>query len=345
MGELVHIDFAQQTVKEPWRTFGSFGLVGESQPMRRLFELVQKVAPTDAAVLLTGETGVGKEGLARAVHRLSQRRAGPFVALNCSALSESLIESQLFGHVRGAFTGAVQASAGLFQEADGGTIFLDEVGEMPRHLQPKLLRVLEEKELLPLGSTTTRRVDVRVIAATNQDLEGHSGHFRQDLYYRLAAMHLRVPPLRERLGDIPALAIFLIRRRNAAKGYAYRGIARQALTSLMQHSWPGNVRELDNVLERAMILGNGVSVEPEDLEAGLFGGAAVRGAESTANLKLALGSFERQHIEKVLARASGDKALCARLLGISRSSLFEKLTKWGIAETRHTGRPRQSGLS
>jgi len=325
MGELFHIEAPRHSAGEPSRTFEALGLVGESPVMKRLFELVHKVATTDTNVLITGETGVGKEGLARAVHLLSLRGTRPFVALNCSTLSESLIESQLFGHVRGAFTGATRASPGLFQQAEGGTIFLDEVGELPLPLQPKLLRVLQERELLPVGSTTARRVNVRVVAATNRKLvaESRAGQFREDLYYRLGTLHLAVPPLRERVDDIPRLTDVLIRRHNGAKGYSYERIANPAMGALMRYAWPGNVRELDNVLERAMIVGNGTAVELADLD-----GAFELSPPENENLRAARQVFERQHIEKILARAGGDKEMCARRLGISRSSLFEKLTRF-----------------
>lgn len=340
MAEIHKLKDPKQLPAEPARTFGLLGLVGKSPQMKEVFELVQKVAPTDANVLISGETGVGKECLARALHMLSRRRDKPHIALNCSAVPESLLESQLFGYVKGAFTGASTAHAGLFREADGGTLLLDEIGELPWSLQAKLLRAIQEKEILPLGASRPQKIDVRIVAATNRDLLARVAirRFREDLYYRLCTVHMTVPPLRERREDVPDLARFLIRRHSGTANTSYREISVDALRELSSRSWPGNVRELDNVLERAMITGDGHRIGLKDI--GTV--AATKEIVSNGNLRVALRSFEKAHIERMLAQADGDKERCAELLGISRSSLFQKLFTFRIGSRSHAGRPRKS---
>ena len=245
--------------------------IGRSLSMQEIAKLISKVAPTPTTVLISGESGVGKEVVARTIHAHSLFKDSVFLPVNCSAIPETLLESQLFGHIKGSFTGAVNSQEGLFQRARGGTIFLDEIGEMPLSLQPKLLRVLEEKTVLPVGSTTPIKVNVRIITATNRDLktEVEVGRFRDDLYYRLNVFEINIPPLRKRVDDLPALVGHLIHRHNAEMKASYKGVDSATMRILMSFPWKGNIRELDNVLERAMILGNGEWVTAADLPRGI----------------------------------------------------------------------------
>lgn len=307
------------------------GLVGRSPAMQELCTLIKKVAPTNATVLITGESGVGKEVVARLIHSLSAQKDRVFLPVNCSAIPETLLESQLFGYVKGAFTGAVSNQEGLFQRARGGTIFLDEIGELPLTLQPKLLRAIEEKEVLPVGATTPVKTDVRLLAATNRILkqEVEAGRFREDLYYRLNVIELRIPPLRERREDIPLLVDYLIRRHNQELKRAYKGVDNAAMKILMSQPWKGNVRELDNVLERAMILGNGEWITAADLPPAEAHEQALPKSPSD-NLKEALQAYEKSHIEHVLKRLDGDKKKAAEVLGVSLSSLYRKIEELQI---------------
>jgi DNA-binding NtrC family response regulator len=302
------------------------GLVGRSAALRELGEVMEKVAPTTATVLITGESGVGKEVVARRLHALSAQREHVFLPVNCSAIPEPLLESQLFGYSKGAFTGAVSSQEGLFQRARGGTLFLDEIGELPLALQPKLLRAIEAKEVLPVGAPAPVKTALRLVAATNRDLkqEVAAGRFREDLYYRLNVIELHIPPLRERREDIPALVEYLLGRHNRELKRAYRGVENAAMKRLVALPWPGNVRELDNVLERAMILGGGEWVRARDLPRGDLPESGQGGAGSD-NLKEAVQAYERSHIEQVLARCGGDKRAAAEALGLSLSSLYRKL--------------------
>ena len=305
-------------------------MVGRSKVMQDIFAVLEKVAPTPATVLITGESGVGKEVITRALHHNSPRRNKVFLPVNCSAIPETLLESQLFGHVRGAFTGATSAQEGLFQRASGGTIFLDEIGEMPSTLQPKLLRVLEERKVLPVGSTHPVKVDVRIIASTNRDLEGEvaAGRFREDLFYRLNVIGIHVPPLRERREDIPLLVDHLIRRHNEEINMNYKGADNATMKIVTSLPWKGNIRELDNVIERAMILGDGEWIRAEDLPGR---SATVDDALlEEDNLSTALDAYERRHIIKILDKTSGDKRHAAELLGISLSSIYRKIEELGI---------------
>lgn len=301
-------------------------LVGRSPAMKELFELIKKVAPTNATVLITGESGVGKEVVARLVHSLSLQKNHVFLPINSSAIPESLLESQLFGYVKGAFTGAVGNQEGLFQRARGGTIFLDEMGELPLTLQPKLLRAIEAKEILPVGATTPIKTDIRLLAATNRDLvkEVEAGRFREDLYYRLNVIELHIPPLRERRDDIPLLVEYLIGRHNHDLKKSYKGVDNMTMKLLMAMPWKGNVRELDNVLERAMILGNGEWITPAELPRGIEPDK-VMVASLSDNLKEAVQAYEKNHIEHILKRLVGDKKAAADALGLSLSSLYRKL--------------------
>jgi len=303
--------------------------LGRSQAMQELSAMIKKVAPTPTTVLITGESGVGKEVAARTIHANSPARDNVFLPVNCSAIPENLLESQLFGHVKGSFTGAISSQEGLFQRARGGTIFLDEIGEMPLSLQPKLLRVLEEKTVLAVGSTTPVKVNVRIIAASNRDLkaEVEAGRFRDDLYYRLNVFGIVIPPLRKRLDDLPGLVEHLIRRHNVEMKTNYKGVDSATMRILMSLPWKGNIRELDNLLERAMILGSGEWIRPADLP-----GQRSEGGDFSAeeNLAKAVELYEKSHIERTLSKATGDKARAAELLGLSLSTLYRKIEKLGV---------------
>jgi DNA-binding NtrC family response regulator len=299
-------------------------LVGASDALRIVREQIARCAATPSNVLITGESGTGKELVARAVHAMSPRAHRPLVPVNCGAIPDSLLESQLFGHVRGAFTSAVHANPGLFVAAHRGTLFLDEIAELPVPLQAKLLRVLEEKQVWAVGTTHPQPVDVRIVASTNRDLVGEidAGRFRADLFYRLKVVHVTLPPLRERREDIPLLVDHCIRRLNLKLHRAFRGIEPEALEALMRHCWKGNVRELEHVLEQAMILGDGDLIAFRHLAADLTAGSQPPGP---ADLRAAVRLFARNHVLDVLARVRFNKRDAARMLGISLASLYRKL--------------------
>jgi transcriptional regulator with PAS, ATPase and Fis domain len=306
-------------------------IIGDSKAIRDVLELVKKVANTRATVLITGASGTGKELIALALHALSDRKDKLFLPVNCGALPETLLESLLFGHLKGSFTGAFANQEGLFEKAKAGTIFLDEIGEVPQHLQVKLLRALETKEILPIGSTTPRRIDVRVLAATNRNLkdEVDAGRFREDLYYRLNVMEIHIPSLCERPDDIPALIDYFIKRHNPELKRNFQGIEEDALRILTSLQWKGNVRELDNVIEHTMILAEGEHIKLKDLPAAIVASAQTSPAFKF-NLKDAVRSFEKQHILRVLEQAGQDRKEAAKLLDISLSSLYRKLEELDI---------------
>jgi DNA-binding NtrC family response regulator len=310
------------------------GLLGESQPMRRMLALIEAVAPTDSTVLIQGESGSGKELVARAVHSRSARADKVFIAINCGALAESVLESELFGHARGAFTGAVNARKGLFEEASGGTLFLDEVGEMPLSLQVRLLRVLEQREVRPVGSNETRKVDVRVIAATNRNLVAatQAGTFREDLFYRLNVVSIDVPSLRERASDIPLLVHHFIALHAKQLKKTVDHIDPEALQILCAHTWPGNIRELQNAIERSVVLARPEGITIDVLPPALTNSPAsdrTMRRPYTLNLADALAAFERTYIEHTLREAKGNIAEAARAANVDRSN-FRRLLK------RHT---------
>jgi DNA-binding NtrC family response regulator len=312
------------------------GLIGRSPAMERIFRLIENLEHAEATVLLTGESGTGKEVVARAIHARSPRRGGPFVAVNCGALPGELLESELFGHVRGAFTGAVRERAGRFEVAAGGTLFLDEVGDLPLHLQVKLLRVLQERTFERVGESTPRRTDARIIAATNMDLKRavHEGRFREDLYYRLRVVPIEIPPLRDRREDIEPLATSLLARVGARQGRALR-FSPDALRALLDYLWPGNVRELENALEYAVAVCKGQTILPEDLPAEL----TTAGGESDARLPKApapAGAASAAHDEtralrEALESCHWRRGETARALGVSRTTLWRRMRESGLA--------------
>jgi two-component system, NtrC family, response regulator HydG len=322
-------------------------MVGRSPLMRAVFDTIEKVAPADVSVHIHGESGTGKELVARALHARSRRAQGPFVKVNCGALTETLLESELFGHEKGAFTGAIKRKLGRFELADKGTLFLDEVGDMTPGLQLKLLRVLQEREFERVGGEETIRVDVRVVSATHRDLkkEVEAGRFREDLYYRLHVVPCVVPPLRERREDVPLLASHFVRKLGLRTNPQVTGIDDAALARLTAYAWPGNVRELENAIEQALVFANGDLIDVSALPAFLREGAA----ESTLalpsgsmSLPEILEDLERQLIQRAYDKTGGVKTETARLLGIKTSALYYKLEKYGIG-TIAARTPREEG--
>jgi two-component system NtrC family response regulator len=306
-------------------------LIGNSQPMLRIQELIKRAATSDATVLVLGENGTGKELVARAVHQQSSRHDKPFVPVACSALSESLLESELFGHEKGSFTGAVGQKIGKFEAADQGTMFLDEIGDISLSTQVKLLRVLQEREFERVGGSESVKVDIRVIAATNRDLKKaiQEGKFREDLFYRLNVIVIEMPPLRERKGDLPLLVRYFLTRMKAKKTTNFEGISGKALDIMSAYAWPGNVRELENVVERIVTLNDGVLIEPEHLPAEMTGSAEAFTQEILPGSGV-LESMEREMINRVLLEARFNKKKAATRLGISRPTLYQKIRKYGI---------------
>lgn len=317
------------------RDAGRLGeLVGGSKAMQEVMRIIEMAAPSSASVLITGETGSGKEIVARTIHKLSPRAAGPFVAINCSAIPETLMESEIFGHERGAFTGAAERRIGCFELADGGTLLLDEIGEMPAPTQAKLLRVLEDRKVRRLGSKTETPVDVRVLAATNKDPEQAvaSGGLRQDLFFRLNVFHIHLPPLREHKEDIPLLAEHILRDVNAKHGKNVRGIGAEVLDIFMSHTWPGNIRELRNVLERAAIMSEKELVSRSSLP-GEFGKVAAKSPGDLSTIRFPVGTtvdaMERELILQTLQATGNNKTRAAELLGVSLKTLHNKLKEYG----------------
>ena len=313
---------------------GTDGFVGQSAELKSMYSLIQRVAPTDAGVLILGESGTGKELVARAIHRQSPRRERPFVIVNCAALAESLAEAELFGHERGAFTGADKSRPGRFLAADGGTIFLDEIGELSEPIQAKLLRVLESGEITPVGEAGVRNIDVRVVAATNRDLaqEVQKGTFRQDLYYRLNILCISLPSLRKRAEDIPLFINHFVRFLGGRCGRPNLRVSYDVLRKCQNYGWPGNVRELKNAVERMVILCDGDEIQASDLppEIGGGGGAAIPAGGQIVGSMCALADVEKAHIEGVLKECEGNKKRASEVLGIYRSTLYSKLKTYNI---------------
>ena len=308
-----------------------FEIIGNDPKLNRAIEKAIQVAPTDISVMVTGESGVGKENIPRIIHSLSHRKHGKYIAVNCGAIPEGTIDSELFGHEKGAFTGATSTREGYFEVADGGTIFLDEIGELTPEIQAKLLRVLEEGEFERVGSSRTKRVDVRLIAATHRDLEDDvaSGRFRADLYYRLSVYPIRLPALRERIEDIPSLVWFFVQRHQRDLGRRITEVPRAVMASLQHHSWPGNVRELENVIERAMIGSTGDTLQLDET----FGRIKKRTADDSAVTGDTLDAIQRTHIEAILADCGGrinGKHNAAERLGVHPNTLRFRMKKLGI---------------
>ncbi len=312
-------------------------IIGRSAAMRDIFQTVERVGPTRTTVLIAGESGVGKDMIARAIHQHSPRRSQAFVKINCTALPENLMESELFGYEKGAFTGATVSKPGKFEQADKGTAFLDEIGDVPGNIQVKLLRILQERQFERLGSNLTRNVDVRVIAATNVDLRAalEEGRFREDLYYRLNVVPINVPPLRERKEDIPFLAMHFVKKISADLGTGPRALSPAAMDRLVSHSWPGNVRELENTVERSMVLTNAEVLQPADIRI-----EAPRHSTFAASNQQApvlpegetLDHWEQMIIKEALRRANNNKSQAARMLGLTRNALRYRLSQMGLEQ-------------
>ena len=313
------------------RGFGT--IIGTSLSIQRLAGMVSRVAAADATILVEGESGTGKELVARAIHAESARASQPFVGINCAALPETLLESELFGHVRGAFTGAVATKKGLFEEAGQGTLFLDEIGDTPPPIQVKLLRVLQEREIRRVGSTSPIRIDARLLAATNRRLEElvREGRFREDLYYRLNVVALRIPPLRERREDIPLLAAHFLTHAAKRHGRAVPTLSPEAMTLFLEHQWPGNVRELENAIERAVLLAETDTILPGDLPPRLQGASGGGDGPDVTAKPRRLDEIEREHILRTLDVYAWNQARAAEALGIGRNTLWRKLKDYGVA--------------
>ncbi len=318
--------------EELGRRYTIDNIIGRSNAMQEVFATVMRVAPTRATVLIAGESGVGKDLIARAIHYHSPRRDRPFVKINCSALPENLMESELFGFEKGAFTGAVAAKPGKFEQADTGTAFLDEIGDVPASVQVKLLRVLQEREFERLGSNKTRHIDVRIVAATNQDLRAalEQGTFREDLYYRLNVVPMNIPPLRERKEDIPFLAEHFVMKLTRDAGSRVESITEAAVRKLMEYHWPGNVRELENVIERSLVLCTGTRLDAGDIKLDTTPRTVAPPSGQLLPEGMTLDEHEQSIIREALRRSGGNKSQAARLLGLTRNALRYRLSQMGL---------------
>ncbi len=329
--------------REVEERYSFHNMVGKSSKMQVVFDVIRKIADYKTTVLITGESGTGKELVAKALHYNGIRKNAPFVAVNCGGIPENLLESELFGHAKGAFTDAIRAKKGLFEEADGGTLFLDEIGDLPLPLQVKLLRVLQEEEIRPVGDTRTVKVDVRIVAATSKDLEREvrKGNFRNDLFYRINVLRISLPPLRERREDIPLLVDFFIQRFNSRLGTKIKGVSPDAMQILMDYPWPGNVRELENVLERTMVLCEGDVIQKEDLPPYMLENLVVEDNiqkldidDSVLSIKKCSRVLEKKLIQRALQRTRGNKTQAAKLLEISLPALIYKMKDYGLYKTQ-----------
>ncbi len=326
------LDRENRLLREQLRTRPGFGgLIGVSAKMQHVYKIIEKVSQHEYPVLILGESGTGKELVARSIHFSGPRKDRPFAPVDCSSLVPTLIESELFGYVKGAFTGAMQAKQGLLEAAQGGTLFLDEIGDMPVDLQAKLLRALQEREVKPVGSTERRRINVRIIAATNRDLEAaiRAGTFRQDLYFRLNVVQVKLPPLRDRKSDIPILVTAFLEKFSDPHG-SPRTISEDAMRRLIAYDWPGNVRELENAIERAVALGSGPILHVGDLPSNLHYPASERVPEKDELLPLE--ELERRAILRTLRETGGDKLAAARMLGIGKTTLYRKLKQYHMEQ-------------
>ncbi len=318
--------------EELGRRYEIDNIIGRSRAMQEIFATVMRVAPTRSTVLLAGESGVGKDLIARAIHHYSPRKDKPLVKINCTTLPENLMESELFGYEKGAFTGATVSKPGKFEQADHGTVFLDEIGDVPPQIQVKLLRVLQEREFERLGSNKTLHIDVRVVAATNQDLRAalEQGTFREDLYYRLNVVPIDIPPLRERREDIPWLAEHFVKKLAPDAGSQVEGITNEALERLAGHNWPGNVRELENVIERSLVMARGTMLGADDIRFDVGRQTLAPAGDFSLPSGMTLDQYEQEIIRQALKKADGNKSQAARLLGLTRNALRYRLSQMGI---------------
>lgn len=318
-------------LRKEWRQEHSFaGIIGKSSAMQSVFELIQRVAPSSANVLIQGDSGTGKEMVARAIHELGPRSEKNFIAINCTAIPDTLLESELFGHAKGSFTGAVNRKKGLFEEADGGTIFLDEIGDMDLSLQSKLLRVIQEKKVRAVGDNVDKPVNVRIVAATHKDLKAaaRDGRFREDLYYRLSVIPVFIPPLRHRVEDIPLLAQFFLEKYNSINGAHLKGFTAKAMQNLVSLPWDGNVRELENIVERAVVLSRGEVIDIEDIPKAESQSSEAFMSQAVEEMPT-LENMEQRYIRFVLQKTGGRKEKAAHILGINRRTLYRKERDYG----------------
>ncbi len=330
----------EQLKRELNDRFDTGQIVGQSSCMQQVFEMIRKVAPTKSNVLITGESGTGKELVAHAIHSLGSKNGGRFIAINCSAIPEDLLESELFGHKKGSFTSAIRDKKGLFESAKGGTLFLDEIGYMSLSCQVKLLRAVEQRQIIPVGATEPVDIDLRLIAATNKDLpkEIKEGRFREDLYYRMNVVGIHLPPLRERKEDIPLLIQHFIDKYNAEMGKQCVGVSEDVMRVFMSYEWKGNIREMQNVIERAVIFAEEDVIKASDI--GSIGSKAVALSEESENLHAVVKAYEKEHIRRVLAKYDWDKVEAATALDVGLSSLYRKIDELEINARKHRKRER-----
>jgi DNA-binding NtrC family response regulator len=331
--------------KELKQTWENDGIIGKSSSIQTVFDLIGRVAPTQVNVLITGESGTGKELVARALHRQSPRKDGPFIAINCSAIPNELLESELFGHAKGSFTGAHQAKKGLFEEAHGGTIFLDEIGDMELSLQAKLLRVIQERMVKPVGDNVSRSIDVRIVAATHKDLKKacQNNQFREDLFYRLCVIPIEIPSLRQRREDIPLLADYFLKKHAATHGLNVIGFVPGAMQKLISYSWPGNVRELENMIERSVILTRSEKITEEDISVSVVTSShPFEVVEEKASKLLSLEEIEKHYISLILDKMGGRKERASQILGIDRKTLRRKIREYGLGVDSESDVPNEA---
>ena len=338
---LFNLEREKRAIREQAVAIEFEGLVGNSEPMQNLYSMIRRVGPTDVPVLITGESGTGKELVARALHRLSARKEAPFIAINCGAIPETLLESELFGYEKGSFTGATQQKKGRIESAQGGTLFLDEIGDIPLNLQVKLLRFLQDHEMHRLGGRENIRVDVRVFAATNVDLQAaiNGGRFREDLFYRLSVLTIPIPCLRVRGSDIPLLANMFLMKFAAAHKKLLKGFTPQAIESLRTHNWPGNVRELENRVMRAVVMAEGKYISTANLA--LHDSSSVE--QESPTLRVARDLRERELVQWALEKANGNVSKAAVELGISRPTLYQLLARYGLRLPKRTDELENQG--
>ncbi|MHC4495406.1 MAG: sigma-54-dependent transcriptional regulator [Planctomycetota bacterium] len=330
----------EQLRQELSRIFDVSQIIGQSPAMQEVFEMIRKVAPTKSNVLITGRSGTGKELVARAIHSLASQNGTRFLAINCSAIPEGLLESELFGHKKGSFTSAVRDKKGLFESASGGTLFLDEIGHMPMSCQVKLLRAVEHRQIIPVGSTDPIDIDLRLTAATNKDLptEIKAGRFREDLYYRMNVVGIHLPPLRERTEDIPLLTEHFIKKYNTEMGKQCVGVSDAVMRLFLSYDWKGNIRELENVIERAVIFAEEDTIKISDI--GLLGSHAMGLSKEDENLQTAVRAYEKEYIHRVLNKHDWDKVAAAKALNVGLSSLYRKIDELEI-DSQKRRRPRE----